>query len=131
MSSSTDKTSAAATVSTPAAAEAHPANTAMLLGALGVVFGDIGTSPIYAFRETLRAAGVAAGAVATPASTAFGVLSLIVWSVTLVVALKYVVLVMRADNQGEGGTIALLSLAVPSAPERLRATVLVVGLAGA
>ena len=63
--------------------------------------------------------------------TAFGVLSLIFWAVTLVVALKYVVLVMRADNQGEGGTMALLSLAVPSAPERLRATVLMVGLAGA
>src|SRR3954469_8238323 len=109
-----------AAVSTPAVA-AHPAGATLLLGALGVVFGDIGTSPIYAFRETLRAAGADAEAVATPTSTAFGVLSLIVWAVTLVVALKYVVLVMRADNQGEGGTMALLSLAVPSAPGRLRA----------
>src|SRR3954447_19293952 len=131
MPSGTEKTVATATVSTPAIAEAHPAGAALLLGALGVVFGDIGTSPIYAFRETLRAAGVDAGAVATPALTAFGVLSLIVWSVTLVVALKYVILVMRADNQGEGGTMALLSLAVPSAPGRLRTTVLVIGLAGA
>ena len=131
MPSGTEKTLATATVSTPAIAEVHPAGAALLLGALGVVFGDIGTSPIYAFRETLRAAGVNAEAVATPASTAFGALSLIVWAVTLVVALKYVVLVMRADNQGEGGTMALLSLAVPSAPGRLRTTVLVVGLAGA
>src|SRR4051794_22160869 len=88
MPSSTEKTlatAATATVSTPAIAEAHPAGVALLLGALGVVFGDIGTSPIYAFRETLRAAGVDAEAVATPTSTAFGVLSLIVWAVTLVV----------------------------------------------
>src|SRR3954466_5828266 len=131
MSSGTDKTLAAATASTPAAAEVHPANTALLLGALGVVFGDIGTSPIYAFRETLRAAGADAEAGAVPAPAVFGVLSLIVWAVALVVALKYVALVMRADNQGEGGTMALLSLAVPAAPGRLRATVLVVGLAGA
>src|SRR3954464_190624 len=131
MPSGTEKTLAAATVSTPAIAEAHPAGATLLLGALGVVFGDIGTSPIYAFRETLRAAGADAEAVATPTSTAFGALSLIVWAVTLVVALKYVVLVMRADNQDEGGTMALLSLAVPSAPGRLRATVLTVGLAGA
>src|SRR5690242_21733864 len=92
MSSGTDKTSAAATVSTPAAAETHPANTALLLGALGVVFGDIGTSPIYAFRETLRAAGVDAAAGAVPAPDVFGILSLIVWAVALVVALKYVAL---------------------------------------
>jgi KUP system potassium uptake protein len=128
-SSATDSTSPAA-VSTPAAA-AHPAGAALLLGALGVVFGDIGTSPIYAFRETLRAAGAEGDAAAAASGTVFGVLSLIFWAVTLVVALKYVVLVMRADNQGEGGTMALLSLAVPAAPERLRFGVLVVGLAGA
>src|SRR6478752_1629444 len=67
-SNTTDSISPAA-VSTPAAA-AHPAGAALLLGALGVVFGDIGTSPIYAFRETLRAAGADAEAVATPTSTA-------------------------------------------------------------
>jgi len=121
--------SAPAAVSTPAAA-AHPAGAALLLGALGVVFGDIGTSPIYAFRETLRAAGADGGA-GTPPAGILGVLSLIFWAVTMVVALKYVVLVMRADNQGEGGTMALLSLAVPAAPARLRFGVLVVGLAGA
>jgi KUP system potassium uptake protein len=139
MASSAANNNAPAAVSTPAAA-AHPAGAALLLGALGVVFGDIGTSPIYAFRETLRAAADAAGdghgassgaGVAATAETVFGVLSLIFWAVTLVVAMKYVVLVMRADNQGEGGTMALLSLAVPAAPERLRAAVLVLGLAGA
>ena len=116
----------AAAVSTPAAAE-HPMRAALLLGALGVVFGDIGTSPIYAFRESLRAA--AAGG--QPAEAAvLGVLSLVFWAVALVVALKYVVFVMRADNHGEGGTMALLSLAVPAAG-RARTALLVVGLAGA
>src|SRR5215213_4812303 len=139
MPSSTTSSTPSAAVSTPAVA-AHPAGAALLLGALGVVFGDIGTSPIYAFRETLRAAAggeggghgastAAAGAVAPEA--VFGVLSLIFWAVILVVAVKYVVLVMRADNQGEGGTMALLSLAVPAAPGRLRTAVLVLGLAGA
>src|SRR5215212_1788314 len=128
-SNTTDNISPAA-VSTPAVA-AHPAGAALLLGALGVVFGDIGTSPIYAFRETLRAAGAEGDAAAVSSGTVFGVVSLIFWAVTLVVALKYVVLVMRADNQGEGGTMALLSLAVPAAPERLRFVVLVLGLAGA
>ena len=114
----------AAAVSTPALAE-HPVRAALLLGALGVVFGDIGTSPIYAFRESLRAAG------GTPVeTTVFGVLSLVFWAVVLIVALKYVVLVMRADNQGEGGTMALLSLALPVAG-RMRGVMLVVGLAGA
>src|SRR3954447_20136405 len=100
-------TQSASAVSTPAIA-GHPATSALLLGALGVVFGDIGTSPIYAFRESLKAAG---GAPAE--ATVLGVLSLVFWAVVLVVALKYVVFVMRADNQGEGGTMALLALAVP------------------
>ena len=95
-------------VSTPAIAD-HPVRAALLLGALGVVFGDIGTSPIYAFRESLKAAG-------GPSEAAvFGVLSLVFWAIVLVVAIKYVVFVMRADNEGEGGTMALLSLALPVA----------------
>ncbi len=114
----------AAAVSTPTAAE-HPVRPALLLGALGVVFGDIGTSPIYAFRESLKAAGET-GAEAT----VFGVLSMVFWAVILIVALKYVVFVMRADNQGEGGTMALLSLALPVAG-KLRPPLAVVGLAGA
>lgn len=117
-------TTSAAAVSTPAVA-GHPARTALLLGALGVVFGDIGTSPIYAFRESLKAAG---GAPAE--ATVFGVVSLVFWAVVLIVALKYVVFVMRADNQGEGGTMALLSLALPVAG-RLQGVLLIVGLAGA
>jgi len=114
----------AAAVSTPAAAN-EPTRNILMLGALGVVFGDIGTSPIYAFRESLKAAGSASAQ-----ATVFGVLSLVFWAVVLVVALKYVVFVMRADNQGEGGTMALLSLALPVAG-RLRGALFVVGLAGA
>ena len=83
-------------VSTPAIAD-HPVRAALFLGALGVVLGDIGTSPIYAFRESLKAAGGASEA------AVFGVLSLIFWAIVLVVAIKYVVFVMRADNDGEGG----------------------------
>ena len=116
--------STAAAVSTPALAK-HPARSALLLGALGVVFGDIGTSPIYAFRESLKASG---GTHAE--ATVLGVLSLVFWAVVLIVAVKYVVFVMRADNQGEGGTMALLSLALPVAG-RLQGALLVVGLAGA
>jgi KUP system potassium uptake protein len=110
-------------VSTPAVAD-HPVRAALMLGALGVVFGDIGTSPIYAFRESLKAAGGASEA------AVFGVLSLVFWAIVLVVAIKYVVFVMRADNDGEGGTMALLSLALPVAG-KMRAKLLIVGLAGA
>ena len=114
----------AAAVSTPAAAE-RGARPALLVGALGVVFGDIGTSPIYAFRESLRAAGGAAAQ-----ATVLGILSLVFWAVVLVVALKYVLFVMRADNQGEGGTMALISLALPAAG-RLLSVLLTIGLGGA
>jgi KUP system potassium uptake protein len=110
-------------VSTPAIAD-HPVRAALFLGALGVVFGDIGTGPIYAFRESLKAAGGASEA------AVFGVLSLIFWAIVLVVAIKYVIFVMRADNDGEGGTMALLSLALPIAGP-LRTGLLIVGLAGA
>jgi len=79
----------------------------LMLGALGVVFGDIGTSPLYAMRETVLATG---GTFPGRAST-LGALSLIVWALFIVVTLKYVVLIMRADNDGEGGTLALASLA--------------------
>ena len=113
-----------AVVSTPANAK-HPAQPALLLGALGVVFGDIGTSPIYAFRESLKSAG----GIPTEA-TVLGVLSLVVWAIVLIVAVKYVVFVMRADNDGEGGTMALLSLVLPGAG-RLKGVLTVVGLAGA
>src|SRR5947209_10783882 len=117
-------TISAAAVSRPAAAE-HPARAMLLVAALGVVFGDIGTSPIYAFRKSLRAAGAVD---AQP--TVLGILSLVFWAVVLVVALKYVIFVMRADNHGEGGTMALISLALPAAGS-LRTVLLVIGLGGA
>jgi KUP system potassium uptake protein len=78
----------------------------LVLGALGVVYGDIGTSPLYAFREALHAAG----GVATPREI-LGLLSLIVWALTAVVTIKYVGFVLRADNKGEGGTLSLMALA--------------------
>ena len=79
----------------------------LVIGALGVVYGDIGTSPIYAFREALAARPEGSAA----AGDVLGLLSLIVWALTLVVAVKYVFFVTRADNRGEGGTLSLMSLA--------------------
>ncbi|MGH8129923.1 MAG: potassium transporter Kup [Steroidobacteraceae bacterium] len=75
------------------------------LGALGVVYGDIGTSPLYAVREATAAAGGAASEAAV-----LGVVSLIFWSLLLVISLKYVVLILRADNDGEGGILSLVAL---------------------
>lgn len=84
----------------------------LVLGALGVVFGDIGTSPLYAFREALHATGHTAASAGVPsASEVLGLLSLIVWALTLVVTTKYVGFVLRADNNGEGGTLSLMTLA--------------------
>src|SRR6266480_3587190 len=77
------------------------------LGALGVVYGDIGTSPLYALRECFKPAH----GVAPTHDNILGVLSLIFWSLVIVISLKYLVLVMRADNRGEGGILALMSLA--------------------
>ena len=82
----------------------HKAGTASLvLGATGVVFGDIGTSPIYAFKETVHTSGAGAESI-------FGVTSLFFWTLIIVVSVKYLTFVMRADNRGEGGILALLSL---------------------
>ena len=81
----------------------HGSLGALTLGALGVVFGDIGTSPIYALRESLRTAG-------TEVYDIYGVVSLIFWSLMLVVTLKYLVFVLRADNNGEGGILSLFAL---------------------
>src|ERR1700750_1261336 len=102
-----------------------PARAALMLGALGVVFGDIGTSPIYAFRESIKASGSSGNA-----SVIFGVLSLVFWAVILVVAVKYVLIVMRAENDGEGGTMALLSLVLPKSG-KMRSAHLIIGLGGA
>ena len=82
---------------------------ALTLGSIGVVYGDIGTSPLYAFREAARAAG--ATPAFAPPDIVLGVLSLIFWALIVVVTLKYVVFLTRADNAGEGGTLALMALA--------------------
>jgi len=79
---------------------------ALALGAIGVVFGDIGTSPLYTMKETLGTHGMTP----TPAAV-LGVLSLVFWALIIVVSLKYVTFVMRADNRGEGGIMALMALA--------------------
>ncbi len=104
---------------------------ALALGALGVVYGDIGTSPLYALRETLLAAtGGEQGAV-IPASVVIGVLSLILWSLVVVVTLKYVVLLMRADNNGEGGILTLVALAQRSLGRARSHVALLLGMIGA
>ena len=82
---------------------------ALTIGSIGVVYGDIGTSPLYAFREGMLVAASADGGVTT--GGVLGVLSLIFWSLIIVVTLKYVVILTRADNRGEGGTLALMALA--------------------
>jgi len=81
---------------------------ALTVGSIGVVYGDIGTSPLYAFREAIVAA--TAGGEVTPAAV-YGVLSLIFWALIIIVTLKYVLLLLRADNNGEGGTLTLMALA--------------------
>ena len=101
------------------------------LAALGVVYGDIGTSPLYALRETFRPEY---GLAATPANVN-GILSLIVWALIIVVSIKYIVFIMRADNRGEGGILALLALLLQrthrSKDSRVRALLIMFGLFGA
>ena len=100
----------------------------VLLGVLGVVYGDIGTSPLYAFKATLehfKHDGL-------DSSDVLGILSLIFWSLILVVTVKYVLIVMRADNRGEGGILALMALAQRGVQDlRVRAGITLVGIAGA
>ena len=99
---------------------------ALALGAVGVVFGDIGTSPLYAMREALRHArsGLALE------DSVLGVASLVLWALALIVTLKYVVFLMRADNKGEGGTLALMALA-QRAMGRRAVAVFFIGIVGA
>src|SRR4051794_8977651 len=82
---------------------------ALTLGSIGVVYGDIGTSPLYAMRESVLAAVGAGNAASEP--VVLGILSLIIWALIIVVTVKYVLLLLRADNNGEGGTLALMALA--------------------
>ncbi|MFZ5655259.1 MAG: potassium transporter Kup [Pseudomonadota bacterium] len=101
----------------------------LMLGALGVVFGDIGTSPLYALRECFHPSH---GISLAPANV-LGILSLIFWSLTIVVSLKYIAFIMRADNRGEGGVMALLALNLRGDPHRSRrrAALVAIGLFGA
>ncbi|NOV31693.1 potassium transporter Kup [Methylomonas sp. ZR1] len=99
----------------------------LALSAIGVVFGDIGTSPLYAVKEVFH------GGLPTDATHVLGVLSLIFWAITLVVTTKYAIFIMRADNKGEGGIMALMALALQGSkdnPER-KAFIVTIGLLGA
>jgi KUP system potassium uptake protein len=100
------------------------------VGALGIVYGDIGTSPLYAFREAIKAGS--AGGSPTPEAV-LGVVSLIIWALLVIVSLKYAILILRADNRGEGGILALLALLGigRARPGTWRSKILVLGLVGA
>ena len=100
---------------------------ALTLGAVGVVYGDIGTSPLYALKEVF-----AHGRLDITQANIFGVLSLVFWTMTVIVSVKYVLLILRADNNGEGGLIAMLALASQAVKERpaLRRRLLVLGIFG-
>ncbi len=99
----------------------------LVVGSIGVVYGDIGTSPLYAFREAVHAAS---GGSPANSDAVFGVLSLIFWALILIVTLKYVIVLLRADNKGEGGTFALMALG-QSVAKRSTPLLLALGIAGA
>ncbi len=123
-------TSSAATAAAKSAATGHvaaPSLIALALGSVGVVYGDIGTSPLYAFREAAMAASEGHG---VTRATVLGVLSLILWALIVTVTLKYVLILLRADNNGEGGTLSLTALA-SRALGRRTAYILVIGVIGA
>src|SRR5512146_92071 len=97
---------------------------ALALGSVGVVYGDIGTSPLYAFREALR-----------PVShdgvdrlEIIGLISLLFWTITIIVTLKYVIFLLKADNDGEGGTLSLLSLVTKAVSERRASVLFLIGV---
>ncbi|MCW2533289.1 MAG: kup, partial [Blastococcus sp.] len=86
----------------------HAAAGGLVLAALGIVFGDIGTSPLYALQTVFS---INDGAVRPTVGDVYGVISMMFWSVTLIVSVKYIGILMRADNEGEGGVMALTALA--------------------
>ena len=100
---------------------------ALTLGAIGVVYGDIGTSVLYAVKEVFGS-----GHVPFTSDNVYGILSIFFWTLTVIVSLKYVTLVLRADNNGEGGLIAMLALASQSVKDKpaLRKVLLLVGIFG-
>src|SRR6266702_1397051 len=99
----------------------------LILGALGVVYGDIGTSPLYTVKQCIASIG------GISSDIVYSVLSLISWALVIVVTLKYVIVIMRADNRGEGGTLALTALALRSTSRtgRRHRWILAAGLVGA
>jgi KUP system potassium uptake protein len=107
--------------------EVPPSFVALALGSVGVVYGDIGTSPLYAFREAVMAASHVQG---VTREVVLGVLSLIVWALIITVTLKYVLLLLRADNNGEGGTLSLTALAMRAIGRRT-AFIYILGVIGA
>ena len=98
------------------AGQRSKAQQGLILGALGVVYGDIGTSPLYTVKQCFSEG------TAVTHEAVLGVLSLIAWALIIVVAFKYVVVIMRADNRGEGGILALTALALRTASRRDRNT---------
>ena len=98
---------------------------ALALGALGVVFGDIGTSPLYAFREAFEHQDLAVST-----TNAFGVASIAFWALVIIISVKYLALVMRADNRGEGGILALTALVMPSDGRRAAGGLVLLGVFG-
>src|SRR5215467_5509678 len=119
--------SVAAAAAVGGVAQGKPQLWPLALGSVGVVYGDIGTSPLYAFRE---AAAAAAGAGPITRDVVLGVLSLILWSLIVVVAIKYVLILLRADNNGEGGTLSLTALATRALGRRTP-LVFLLGVVGA
>src|SRR5262249_37237015 len=102
---------------------------ALTIGSIGVVYGDIGTSPLYAFRESVVAAVGTGKAPTEP--VVLGSLSLVVWALIVIVTLKYVLILLRADNNGEGGTLALMALAYRAVGKRGFAVILLGIISGA
>jgi KUP system potassium uptake protein len=122
-----DVTDKAAAPVSGSEANPQPSTLALALGSVGVVYGDIGTSPLYAFHVAVKAA-VGEGPVTHDA--VLGVLSLILWALTIVVTVKYVLILLRADNNGEGGTLALTALAARTFGRR-SGLVFTLGMVGA
>jgi KUP system potassium uptake protein len=128
MSDGVNETAASAEAKTASTGQEAPQSfVALALGSVGVVYGDIGTSPLYAFREAAIAASHNQG---VTRDVVLGVLSLILWALIVTVTLKYVLILLRADNNGEGGTLSLMALATRALGRRTP-FILIVGVIGA
>jgi KUP system potassium uptake protein len=116
-------------LATPGTSHTAKATAPLMIAAIGVVYGDIGTSPLYALKESFSPEH----GLALSQANVLGILSLLFWTMTLVVSIKYVVFILRADNDGEGGILALTALVLRKAApgSRTRATLVMLGLAGA